>query len=90
MIETRENETFYVDLDLKVWKKDEEHQPIHFAPSVDSGPKNAKTFLSDSPMQLLFTGKLLNEVPTILGVNAHEALYRSLRKYAACYKRELR
>lgn len=53
---------------------------IHFAPSVDSGPKNDHIFLPESPLKLLYTGKLLNEVPLILGINSHEGLYRSIRK----------
>ncbi|CAL8114080.1 unnamed protein product [Orchesella dallaii] len=53
-------------------------QMIHFAPSAESGPSNGNTFLTDSPTQLLYTGKLITEVPLVLGVNREEGLYRSV------------
>ncbi|ODN01879.1 Esterase FE4 [Orchesella cincta] len=62
----------------KDYEMKEDAQMIHFAPSAESGPINGNTFLTDTPSQLLYTGKLVTEVPMILGINREEGLYRSV------------
>ena len=63
---------------MQDWK---EQSLIHFAPSVESGDhKNESTFLTQEPLEILKSGKISNQVPLIMGINAYEGAYRAIRK----------